>query len=585
MRGLQETQQDHDARLRNLERRQDEDSRVKSVWGGNSPFPSGLTGATSNPPGMDFSSFDDDNSTNMMRSLQLDTDDPPRRLGATSRANSVRFDESANQNQWSHNSRASGEFITRSSSGLGGGFPLFERSTSHKSEGRQSSAGHSMSGRANSLGFDITGSMQGNADDNPGVAPGLFLLGTVPAIIRCWMNTDYTHDSLLYAAVCTGSYRSFLDERIIHDLGYDSMIKSDIRGTRKIKLPLYLPEAVPSVSSSRASSPSHQLSCPSVVVDFNVLEAAGDLPSPKAIQIFLGSDMLRAHNADILFSSNSMTMVDSNRDKLAVPFVRPEDEAAFKGLYITTTARQALDGRCDMKPAQSLADLTALANGHDLHTRSSSPESKSTDALDPSSKPTSTDFRRPAPRSPSITSTTSGRRSLSRKPSLTALNTSANNGTASTAPHPSSSATSATAPTTAIWSNWRRDGSQPPAGATANPTDWGARTRRETGIKVLKPTRQASRTASSATTAAAPAASAASTTAPASAASVTSDSPTAGQASRFFDEGGKRRGVAGAAAAAVAAVGGDVGERGAKGRGVGNPIGGASAFGWLNGPR
>jgi len=41
---LQAIQQDHAERLMQLERKNDDDSRMKSVWGGASPFPSVLSG-------------------------------------------------------------------------------------------------------------------------------------------------------------------------------------------------------------------------------------------------------------------------------------------------------------------------------------------------------------------------------------------------------------------------------------------------------------------------------------------------------------------------------------------------------------
>lgn len=44
MKTLQQTQQDHSERLVKLERRQDSDAKIKSVWGSASPFPSGVTG-------------------------------------------------------------------------------------------------------------------------------------------------------------------------------------------------------------------------------------------------------------------------------------------------------------------------------------------------------------------------------------------------------------------------------------------------------------------------------------------------------------------------------------------------------------
>jgi len=41
---LQQTQAEHAERLARLERRQDDEARVKSVWGTSSPFPSVLSG-------------------------------------------------------------------------------------------------------------------------------------------------------------------------------------------------------------------------------------------------------------------------------------------------------------------------------------------------------------------------------------------------------------------------------------------------------------------------------------------------------------------------------------------------------------
>lgn len=41
---VQQVQNDHSERIARLERRQDEDARMKSVWGNSSPFPSVLSG-------------------------------------------------------------------------------------------------------------------------------------------------------------------------------------------------------------------------------------------------------------------------------------------------------------------------------------------------------------------------------------------------------------------------------------------------------------------------------------------------------------------------------------------------------------
>ncbi|KAK3107941.1 hypothetical protein LTR53_018010, partial [Teratosphaeriaceae sp. CCFEE 6253] len=252
---VQQVQAEHAERIARLETRQEEDARVKSVWGNSSPFPSVLSGTPQQaplqqPPSDQFRGFDDD-ATNLMSSLHLDAEDEPRRggLGANSRANSVRFDESANQNHFSHSSRPSMDFMSRTSSGLGG-LQMNERSSSHKSDGRASSA-HSMrsaaSGRANSMNLDTAGSYSvGGSNssplDTPSLAPGLMLLGCVPAIIRCWMNTNFKHDALLYAAVCTGSYKSYLDMRLIQKLGFEALVTSDSDGVRNVILPVFFPE-------------------------------------------------------------------------------------------------------------------------------------------------------------------------------------------------------------------------------------------------------------------------------------------------------------------------------------------------------
>ncbi len=207
---------------------------------------------------------------------------------------------------------------------------MTERSSSHKSEGRQSSAA---SARANSLRID-TGYLLGPAANSPieplGPPPGLFYLGSVPSIIRCWLNTNFSHDSLLYAVICTGSYKSFLDSRLVEQLGLANLLRQDAIGESTIKIPVYLPEAVVQQPSSRSSSPAPQL--PTLTLDFSVVSAGQQSTEDKRIQIYFGSDVLKSHNADILFSQNVMTLFDDQRNKLSVPLVRPEDDSMFKTL-------------------------------------------------------------------------------------------------------------------------------------------------------------------------------------------------------------------------------------------------------------
>jgi len=269
--------------------------------------------------------------------LHLEAEDEPLRRGAASRANSVRFDESANLGQ---STRHSGEFgPVRPSSGL-----AMERSLSHKSDGRHSSAGHSVhsnhsaaSGRGSLLGLDTSLVFGGHGEDSPldmpDPPPGLLVLGPVPAIVRCWLTTDFANDTLLYAAVCSGARRSTLESSLVEELGLLNDVYRESDGTQRIRLPVYLAEAIVAVSSSRSPNAIPQI--PSISTTFEVvrgerLSETGD--GKKAIRVFIGSDTLRAQNADLLFSRNQMSLYSNDRDRLSVPFVRPEDDYAYKHL-------------------------------------------------------------------------------------------------------------------------------------------------------------------------------------------------------------------------------------------------------------
>jgi ubiquitin carboxyl-terminal hydrolase 4/11/15 len=449
--------------------------------------------------------------------------------------------------------------------------PMLERTYSHKSDGRQSSAGHSVhsanSGRANSMGLDTPFSGLGHSTsllEPPGLAPGLFILGTVPSIIRCWLDTNFKHESMLYAAVCTGSYASYLDQRLVDRLDFNDRVRED--NGRRIKLPVFLPEAVTRMSSSRVESPAPQL--PTITVDFIVVTGSTD-EEDKSIQIFIGSDVLRHHNADILFSSNSITLYDDDRCKLSTPLVRPEDESTFKSLYVTSKAV----GRSEtFSKAAVLVEEQPILNG--LKQTISSGSSVASVAATPLREPATGRDASPAPdldEGPSRSSfgddmsTTSTRRSFDSRPSLGILNT-ANESKPQSDSNPST-APARSGPSPMIWSNWRRDSEN----KTSPQTDSWAKAgqtyqRREQGIKVLRPLKPASRTFS------------------ATSANANSQSPVTGQ-SRFFDEG--RRRSTNEPPAEVSGI--DEKEKstkegvptlGSKTRSA-NPVGGASAFSWL----
>jgi hypothetical protein len=241
-------------------------------------------------------------------------------------------------------------------------------SSSHKIDGRHSSAGQSVhsthstpSIRGHNFGLDsafgaghLASSLTSDAGKNQ---PGMALLGPVPAIVRCWLDDEkFSHDTLVYAAVCTGSYSSYLGLRLARRLGLVDASGKTEHGQDKIRLSVYLAEA--SVLSSPRSD---TFRVPAMTVDFSVVDqraTAGD----KLIEVFLGSLDLRAHNADILFSQNIMTLVGEDDKKLSVPLVRPEDEHLFKHLYTASAATPRSNAAHDTVTALGLKDAKSLAS-------------------------------------------------------------------------------------------------------------------------------------------------------------------------------------------------------------------------------
>ena len=418
----------------------------------------------------------------------------------------------------------------------------------------QSSAGQSVhsatSGRANSLtGYSL------NASEAPGLAPGLFILGSVPAIIRCWLTTTFKHDTMLYAAVCSGSYASYLDFRLLERLGFEDQIITTEDERRTIKLSMFLPEAVPVSASSHASSPAPHL--PSLTVDFTVVKNDNDSADSKAIQIFIGSDILRAHNADILLSSNQITLYDDDRNKLRIPLVRPENEQTFKSLYITSgsqtyTRTQPQVGQPTLPPAEA-----SSSNKPSEH-----PPTVSRNAL-----ATTARFAGSTTTSGSEDGSTE-RRSLEQRPRL-GLAMSSHTDSKETREASPGGAAARSGSSPAIWSNWRRDTEKSGATDWANVGKNPAPTyqRRDTGIKVLR--KPGAR--------------------PASTSVSHGSSPSGTGQSRFFDDGKRRDDapteVEGGVPPLKRSVSGEKSKENLlapmKTRAA-NPVGGASAFQWLN---
>lgn len=471
-------------------------------------------------------------------------------MGATSRANSVRFDESANQGHWAHASRSSIDFLPRSASSMGG-LGMTERTSSHKSDGRASSV-HSVrsaaSGRASSINLDLG---YASPVDTPAVAPGLLILGPVPAIVRCWINTNFKHDALLYAAVSTASYKSQIDLRIVQNLGLEDFIIESAAGTRLISLPIYFAEAVPHPISTRSSSPAPQV--PSVTVEFNIVGPSQTTFESKAIQIVIGSDVLRSRNADILFSSNSMALYDDDQCKLSIPLVRPENEDTFNSLFVSSAP--PLPPRSEGLTQQNQPQLNGLGQTEPIAS-ATEPDFDVETAPEPITEVVQPPVQKP------LTSLVPSR---SRQQSLSTKAAPLETKDVSTSAQTSSPAQPVSSPS--IWSNWRRETSSQAnasdAGNTTKSKDNGYQ-RRDAGIKVLRPTRTISRTFSGASV---------------------SSSTVADGKSRYFDEGKKRVGadtVAGEEKTSSRKIVGDSQDELVTSKTRANPAGGASAFSWLH---
>ena len=508
MKNVYATQAEHADRLMRLEQRSDNDTRLKSVWGSQSPFPSVLNGTPQqgmqifrnivkallrllipdhgyNPAAEAFKNFDQDHPSSMIGSLHLDTDDEPRR-GAASRANSVRFDESALHGHFGQGSRPSAEFLPMRTGSAFGSHPMTERSLSHKSEGRQSST---HSARASSFGFETRPLSAAVAPFVPlGPPPGLFILGPVPSIIRCWLDTNFSNDSLLYASVCTGSYKSILDVGLIKRLGYQDQITVDREGQKMIKLPVYLPEAIIQQSSSRSSSPAPSL--PTLTTSFIVQDLQC---KTEVIQIFLGCDLLRARNADVHFSLDRLTLFDDDRNKLSVPLVRPENATLFQGLQTTIASVTSLES--PLAKVSGPASETLKTNGKAKEAHVEQSLGKPDDQSEETKTHISTgDMPPPVAPSPSVIG--EGRKTIEDRG-----NSDSNSAVlANTDLKDSESLTNGTTPDTPtrsessnIWGSWRRDSTQ---GTRADPLAAGSssnsgyqRAGRGRGMKVLRPAR------------------------------------------------------------------------------------------------
>ena len=377
------------------------------------------------------------------------------------------------------------------------------------------------------------------------------------------MSTDFKHNTLLYAAICTGSHKSFIDRRMVEKLGFQSRLDNSDDGVQTITLPVFLPEAVPHPTSSRANSPAVQI--PSLSVTFTVLDTPSDLADSPAIQIVIGSDTLRVHNADILFSSNNLSIFDDDRNKLSIPLVRPEEERCFN--VLRTVGGQSLPSTTHVAVQETPIQGPPMINGLGQSTQGSGDRLSSMASESPSWRKSIEPTRElaVADAGASDHDDTAGSRPASRDgSSRPELGIAARVDLIEGQQDESRGLSARSAPAPAIWSNWRREGTGP---AQSSQTDWATSKpkdapyqRKDTGIKVLRPMKSSGRTFS--------------------ANSVASPSPADGK-SRFFDDGKRREDSKPEGQAVTDTQGKEESGAGVGGKARSNPAGGASAFAWL----
>jgi ubiquitin carboxyl-terminal hydrolase 4/11/15 len=319
-----------------------------------------------------------------------------------------------------------------------------------------------------------------------------------------------------------------------------------------------------------------------------VYEQSAKEEAPKPIQVFIGSDVLRAHNADILLSSNTLSIYDDDRSKLSIPLVRPEDERTFKPLRVSSIS-VPIHESVSLRGGNDAVNARAEAERH-------SPQAVIAPPPGFPSTPSHTAQQVDAPESSIATATNasasvigsdddsgSTRRSIDARPILAHLNTKAEARDSSDGNAASSSALrSGTSPNPHIWGNWRRESEQ----KSSAPLDWAnagkssssSYQRRDQGIKVLRPSKTPSRTFSGGGGAQA-------------------SSPSFTGQSRFFDDGKRRqsataaasesgdaqlrRSVSGSSSTAAANSASKEPQSALSKPRSANPIGGASAFSWL----
>jgi len=150
---------------------------------------------------------------------------------------------------------------------------------------------------------------------------------SAPTVIRCWLGMDCSYDSILFALICTGSSKSWIDASLVARCGFKDKIWTE-DGEKRISLSLFLGSA--SVPTESISS---HTTLPRLKIEFTVLQSPERPHNQKLVQIVLGSDILSAIKADVLFSKRQLTFVVRDGQKVYVDF---EPDAHSFDIFDTT---------------------------------------------------------------------------------------------------------------------------------------------------------------------------------------------------------------------------------------------------------
>ncbi|KAF3309613.1 hypothetical protein TWF173_010702 [Orbilia oligospora] len=316
-------------RLQRVERRDEESTRIKSLWKSPSLFPAPLSSSSSvvnqaqtNGVPSSYHNTSRSETTN----LHFEELDPqphiepyadlenelPRR--GASRANSVRFDD-AIQNHWFHDPQDSVEdnyFSNSRSVSQLGGHMLSERSASSKSDGRHNSLNSHSVGFDNQSFFDadLGVPLVNSSSSHSAVSKSAKIEWAANAQIFCRLNPFA--DESFTAYISSASVDSVIDFDIVSKLNLRESLRHRENGKLQIQLSLYFFES--DILSS--ANLDHNMS--KVTAEFTVLVSEKDGICPCSI--VMGNDILMSRQAEISFLRQRLDIQLDDGTRAAIRF-------------------------------------------------------------------------------------------------------------------------------------------------------------------------------------------------------------------------------------------------------------------------